>query len=87
MKVNQRIFIYDMLSLLSFDWVSSNDRVSLMFRLMPRADATLDGSIMREAGHSVSADFGPILFSKFIEDTSVSEFGVGSRTQISKVNN
>ena len=57
-----------------------------MFRLMPRADAILDGSMMREAGHSVSQEFGPILFSKLLEDMSVLDVGAGMRAMASKVN-
>eukprot|EP00250_Pteridium_aquilinum_P035648 c9762_g1_i1 orf=606-2351(-) len=62
----------------------SSRRISLMFRLMPRSRALLDGSAMAETGHVVSEGFGPVLVSKFMESLSTQEAVEGTRAEKSE---
>lgn len=64
---------YRVMPLSSSNIPGSSKRVSLMFRLMPRGNAMLDGSVMAEAGQVVSESFGPVRASKFLESLSTQD--------------
>lgn len=72
---------YRVVPLSSSSVPGSTRRVSLMFRLMPRGGAMLDGSAMVDTGHVVSEGFGPVLASKFLESLSAAEGAAGTGTE------
>lgn len=75
---------YRVMPLSSSSVPGSSRRVSLMFRLMPRSNALLDGSAMAEAGHVVSEGFGPVSVSKFFASLSTHEIAEGTKTEKSE---
>eukprot|EP00249_Psilotum_nudum_P020999 c27928_g3_i1 orf=306-2195(+) len=53
-------------------------RTSLTFRLMPRGNAMLDGSLMADAGHTVPECYGPVSVAQFMEGLTAAEALVGN---------
>lgn len=75
---------YRVMPLSSSNVPGSSKRLSIMFRLMPRGGALLDGSAMAEAGHVVSEGYGAVVFSKYLAGLSIHESADGTKTEKSE---
>ncbi|MCO5564833.1 hypothetical protein L7F22_018501 [Adiantum nelumboides] len=73
--------VYRVMPLSSSNIPDSSKRVALMFRLMPRGNAILDGSVMADAGQVVLESYGPVRASKFLESLSTQDSAEGTNPE------